>query len=334
MPRWIFAAIFFCLTAPALANDSTAELAAGGLVMVKNPDIEMRAEDLFISAKAVRVRYQFFNRADRDVTVRVAFPIPDISMDEPDANIAVPTEDPVNILGFHTAVNGRPVRMEVEQRVFSGKTEYTKLLQDSGIPLAPHLPAAGKALERLPAGKQAELVRLKLAEVVEYDIGKGMEKHLEPRWTLRTNYHWQQVFPAHAETLIEHGYKPSVGETSGTSVGGDFQSEQVDIYKKKYCLDRDFIASAARARKAVKADYTGGPFTEERIEYVLSTGANWSGPIRDFRLVVDKGAPDNLVSFCGDGVKKIAPAQFEMRKTNFTPKGNFSVLILKRIRGN
>jgi hypothetical protein len=292
----------------------------------------MQAEDLFISAEAVRVRYKFFNRSNKDVRVRVAFPVPDISMDEPDANIAVPTEDPVNILGFKTSVEGKPVKMEVEQRVFVGKTEYTKFLQDLGIPLAPHLPAAGNALEKLSPDKQAEFVERKLAEVIEYDAGKGMEKHVQPRWTLRTNYHWEQVFPAHAVTAIEHSYKPSVGQTSGTSVGGDFQSEQVDMYKKKYCLDRDFIESAARARKAAKMGYA--PFTEERIEYILSTGANWSGPIRDFRLVVDKGTPDNLVSFCGDGVKKIAPTQFEMRKANFTPRGNFAVLILKRMHGN
>jgi hypothetical protein len=50
--------------------------------------------------------------------------------------------------------------------------------------------------------------------------------------------------------------------------------------------------------------------------------------------VVDKGAPDNLISFCGEGVKKIGPTQFEMRKTNFTPKGNFAALILKRMPAN
>jgi len=36
--------------APARANDTTAALATGGLVFVQNPDVEMRAEDLFISA--------------------------------------------------------------------------------------------------------------------------------------------------------------------------------------------------------------------------------------------------------------------------------------------
>ena len=55
-----------------------------------------------------------------------------------------------------------------------------------------------------------------------------------------------------------------------------------------------------------------------------------AGPIGNFRLVVDKGDANNLVSFCSDGVKKIGPTQFEMRKSDFTPERNLYVLILKR----
>ena len=43
-------------------------------------------------------------------------------------------------------------------------------------------------------------------------------------------------------------------------------------------------------------------------------------------VIFDRG------DICGDGVNKISPTQFEMRKTNITPEGNISVLILKRIR--
>jgi hypothetical protein len=64
------------------------------------------------------------------------------------------------------------------------------------------------------------------------------------------------------------------------------------------------------------------------LEYILTTGANWSGPIKNFRLVVDKGAPENLVSFCGQSVRKISPTQFELRASNFVPSSNVSVLIL------
>ncbi len=68
------------LSMPAgFANDSSAELGAGGLVLTRNDDIEMRSEDLYISAGQVRVNYVFFNRASRDVTIHVAFPMPDVT---------------------------------------------------------------------------------------------------------------------------------------------------------------------------------------------------------------------------------------------------------------
>ncbi len=329
--KWIFVTLLtFVAAGPVLANDSTAELAAGGLVMVKNDSIEMRAEDLFISAKQIRVRYKFFNRSDKDVTVRVAFPIPDISTAEPDANISVPTEDPVNIFGFKTSVNGKPVKMDVEQRVFVGETEYTKFLTNLGVPLAPHLAATGNALEKLPADKQAEFVRQKLGEIEEFDQGKGMEKHLTPRWTLRTNYHWEQTFPARAETSIEHTYVPSVGQSAGSNVNPSDPSETLQEYTKKYCIDRDFLSSVERIKKQTKTEYGGavhrGPdriYPHDRSETVRTDPR--------LPLVVDKGAVDSLISFCGDGVKKIAATQFEMKKTDFTPKGNFAVLILRRI---
>ena len=64
---------------------------------------------------------------------------------------------------------------------------------------------------------------------------------------------------------------------------------------------------------------------------MLKTGANWSGPIRNFRLLVDKGDADSLVSFCGEDVKKVGATRFEMQKTDFAPDGNLSILILKKL---
>src|SRR5262249_2221206 len=95
--------------APALANDSTAELATGGLIFVRNENVEMRSEDLTISTKEISVRYRFFNNSDKSVTVLVAFPLPEITIEGSDSNISLPTEDPVNLLAFTTAVNGKPV---------------------------------------------------------------------------------------------------------------------------------------------------------------------------------------------------------------------------------
>jgi uncharacterized protein DUF4424 len=68
---------------PALANDTSAELSTGGLIFVRNDDVEMLSEDLTISAQEVRVHYRFLNRSDKDVTVLVAFPMPDIQVEGP-----------------------------------------------------------------------------------------------------------------------------------------------------------------------------------------------------------------------------------------------------------
>ena len=53
------------------------------------------------------------------------------------------------------------------------------------------------------------------------------------------------------------------------------------------------------------------------------------GAIRFFRLVVDKGSPNNLVSLCGENVRKVTPTIFEMTKTDFYPERDLDVLFLE-----
>jgi len=322
-----------CAAVPALANDTSAELATGGLIFVHNDNVEMRSEDLSISARQVDVRYRFFNKAASDVTVLVAFPMPEVRIEGPDENISLPTQDPVNLLAFTTTVNGKPVKTQVEQHVFAAGIDRTALLTSLGIPLAPHLQSTNDALDRLPRDKWDELIRLGLAEIEEYDAGKGSEKHLAARWGLRTTFYWEQTFPAKAETVIEHRYKPSVGASVQTSLGAPYAVKEpwYDEYKRKYCLDGDFFAAIERLRKAANSEF-GPPYAEQRIDYILRTGANWSGPIGQFHLTVDKGEAGNLVSFCGQGVRKTSDTKFEMTKTNFSPEGDLAVLILSKIQ--
>jgi hypothetical protein len=318
---------------PARANDTTAELATGGLIFVTNDDVVMRSEKLFISTTQVRVTYDFFNKSSRDVTVLVAFPLPEIRISQEDQNIAIPTEDPVNPFGFATTVNGKPVTTQVEQRVIAVGLDRTQYLRDLGIPLAPQLAATDKALDALAKDKWDEIVRLGLGEVVEYgDDASGMHKHLEARWGLHTTFYWQQTFPAGKETIIQHQYTPSVGSSVQTNLGSPDQSTQswYGDYMRNYCIDKSFMATIERLRQASKSEF-GPPYSEQRIDYILKTGANWSGPIQDFQLVVDKGTADSLVSFCGSNVTKISPTQFQMKSTDFTPDGDLHVLILSKM---
>ncbi len=90
---------------PRQANDSTAELAAGGLKFLADPDIAMRSEDLFISPSAVHVSYEFFNAANADKTALVAFPMPDITGSY-DFTVSIPSDDLDNPFKFSVKSDG------------------------------------------------------------------------------------------------------------------------------------------------------------------------------------------------------------------------------------
>ncbi len=313
---------------PAGANDSVARLAAGGLVLAHTKDIEMRSEYLYVSERKINVRYRFFNRSTTDVSTLVAFPMPDLKPMTEGDDYNLPTDDPLNFLAFQTRVNGSPITAKVEQRAYAMGLERTDMLKAHAVPVAPHLKQTHEALDQLPADVAREFIRLGIVREETYDIGRGMERHFFPSWTLRTTYYWNQKFPAQTEVEVEHEYRPSVGASAGTMIGMADNPTGIDAETKtRYCLDKQFIAAARRVQKRLRAQ--DGFVSERRLEYILTTGSNWAGPIKKFRLVVDKGAPENLVSFCASGVRKISPTRFEVQKNNYWPDKELNVLILK-----
>lgn len=324
-------AFLLALSGAARANDTTAALEAGGLVFVPNDQVEMRSEDLFISEKEVRVSYVFHSNADKDTTVLVAFPMPDITQVEQD--VAVPNPASPNFLDFVTTVDGKPVDTKVELRATAFGLDRTQLLTELNVPLNPLGPETQKALDALPQDKQQQLLELGLVRRDDYDVGKGMERHLAPLWTLRTTFYWMQTFPAQKDLKVEHRYKPSVGMSVGTILGSEIKGEPdfvnlIKAQREKYCVEPQLTAVLQKAaREAQKRDAMA--YSEAFIGYVLKTGANWYGPIQDFTLTIDKGAPENLVSFCATGAKKIGPTTFQVKAKDFWPQSDLEILILK-----
>ena len=165
-----------------------------------------------------------------------------------------------------------------------------------------------------------------------YDAGKGWQTVAIPTWTMRTIYYWNQVFPAKSVISVSHSYKPSVGAAVETVVGSEYaNAESMREYLERYCVDDDFIRAVRRLRRP-SSKRGRLMLTEQRLEYILTTGANWAGTIRDFTMTIDKGAADNLVSFCGTGVRKISPTKFQVTMKDFYPEKNVDVLILKPVR--
>ncbi|HYW14639.1 MAG TPA: DUF4424 domain-containing protein [Allosphingosinicella sp.] len=311
--RIILAALV--LAAPASANDSIAEHAAGGLVLKRSADIDMVSEDLFVSAGEVRVRYVFRNRSPREVRTIVAFPMPDRDLrEEGGMDVAYPS-------GFETRVDGRRVAMKVERKAILGGVDRTALL--AGLGLAPN--ADGEALDRLKPADKARLVKLGLAEANEYGAGPAAEQYLAPLWTVKETWFWEQGFPAGRDLAVEHRYAPGTGASVDAALGfAEFRaSAEGKAMIRDYCVGPAFLAGLDRLRRTSPAT------PEQRIGYILATGGNWRSPIGDFRLVIDKGAPANLVSFCGEGVRKISPTRFEIRKKNWRPDRDLDILIVQ-----
>jgi hypothetical protein len=316
-----------------LANDTMATLGAGGLVFVTNDDIEMASEDLSISTEQVKVVYEFANHADTDQHILVAFPLPDITGSQ-DFMVSVPVEDEDNHFGFVTTFNGKPVDAELHQYAVALGIDQTEFLNGLGVPLAPFGEKTQDAINALSDQDKQELVHRGLASPMEYDAGQGEQTDYVPIWTLRSTYSWEADFPAGKTAEVVHTYRPSVGGTTGVS----FLSEPSDgydpagDYKRKYCTDDAFL-KAVRKTLTNKDEPWSAPFTETWLSYIWSTGANWSGSIGKFHLTIDKGAPENLISFCWDGkVEKTGPTTFEMEATDFYPPWDreLEVLILNR----
>jgi len=301
------------LAAPTAANDSTAEHAAGGLILTRTADIDMVSEDLFVSADQVRVRYVFRNRSPRDIRTILAFPMPDRDLaEEREMDVAYPS-------GFETRVDGLRVAMKVERKAMLSGVDRTALLAGLGL-----LPDSGsEALDRLKPADKARLVKFGLAAPDEYDAGRGWERHLAPIWTVKESWYWEQSFPAGRDLAVEHRYVPGTGGSVDAALGlpGFRSSPEGRGMIRDYCVEPTFLAGLDRLRSR-------GATPEQRLGYILTTGGNWRSPIGDFRLVVDKGAPANLVSFCGEGVRKISPTRFEIRRKNWRPDRDLKILIV------
>jgi hypothetical protein len=102
----------------------------------------------------------------------------------------------------------------------------------------------------------------------------------------------------------------------------------VSRYRETYCTDRPFRSAVESLYRKANAPNAKLGAYEEYLSYVITSGANWAGPIGAFRLVVDKG-DSTFVSFCSDGVRKIGPTTFEMTAKNYAPRRDIDVLFIK-----
>lgn len=306
-----FLAAFLAL--PAWANDSTAVQEAGGLRLVRDAPVEMLQEDLTISPTQVDVSYLFRSAYDMDVKTLVAFPLPEYDLAWHGYSVLGGPGDTVRSRGdFKIWVDDRRIVPQLEVRTLRNGIDVTQVLRDAGIPpetldfdfLTSHIAS-------LPADVQQRLVQADLVEA----YGGG---EYQPEWTIKATYFWMQEFPAEKIVSIRHSYEPIAGQFFIS------HPELKDVDTENFCMSS--AEKQGVLNRLDKSQYDILIGTE--VHYVLSTGANWHGPIQSFNLTIDKADPAAMVSLCFDGLKKVAPTRFEARLRDFTPERDLQILFV------
>lgn len=312
---------------PVSANDSTAELRAGGIELVRTDAVQMAREDLYISADEVRVSYVYHNVVDEDVETLVAFPMPAIKVD-PYSDVYLPNPGSENFLNFEVSVDGEPVEPRMYNRATAYGIDVTSELTKLGIPLLPYQGEAIQALQGLDEAVLEDLQARGVVFIEQWTNDAGEDgSYVAPTWELHSVYAWNMMFPAHSEVKVEHRYTPSPAGASGL-FAYDYDAGTFDAsYRAKYCIDDSFEAGV---RNRLGGDGDNAAYMwEQNLSYILITANNWAGAIGNFRLVVDKGYEDSLVSFCGEGVTKIGPTTFEMLAEDYYPDRDLDILFLR-----
>ncbi len=334
------AGFWLALTAmPVLANDGFGGIAATGLTFSETEAVAMEEEDLFIGIDRIAVDYVFRNLTDKDVTGEVIFPLPPIPV-ESDYDWNLPEDrDRENLVNFTAKVDGAEVQVGIdriaviapaweegrplsEQYDTPGK-DVTADLQRLGIPVTLNGEKVEAALLALDEVDREEAIRLGLAQFSFYD---GQED-ITPLFSIVLRYHWTQIFPAQKTVRISHEYenRPPGGLFSWSEPPADYEKPLVD----QYCIDAGTSKAILKALERPSADgeiLSGGYVYY--LDYVLRTANSWAGPIGKFRLTIDKGAPQNVISLCADGIRKTGATTFVMEKTDYVPDRDLGIMLV------
>jgi hypothetical protein len=338
----LFAGMAIFAAAPALADDSAASIAAGGLVPRRETRIVMAKEVLRISPDKIVVDYDFRNDTDQDVTTEVAFPVPPYTYG-PDN----PAISDASFSDFKLLIDGKVVAFQTEAKATLNGKDITTILTADKIDIASfgHLrePSGTESqvqtpdVSRLPKAEQQRLATLGLFDAED---GWGL-------WTVHLQYHWTQTFPAHSTTHIQHQYTPVEGseimlsDTVTNVLGHKQPTGDADTVKyalqdmqllEGLCPDPSLLNGIIAGIQASAPGY--GQYAHPHwVDFILTSANTWKQPIEDFTLIVERGKPEEensqtFVSFCSPQnapVTKTDANTFQLHLTDFVPKDELRI---------
>ena len=297
--------VFFTLTlctviyVRAFANDTSIGDENGTIVFKSQPDISMDKESLVISESTITVDYEFRNTSTQDLMIPVAFPMPPMYFGFSDHS---------EIKDFKLWADGKPIKTKRQLVILlNNQTDITNEVAGLGwseSELITYIDNRYELNNQPPKGNKP----LPAA---------WFDQRGEPLFTLNEYFIWQQMFGAGKTVKIKHTYSPSL--TTGVPMPA---TNLIKDYAKATCLDKSTQHNMFKREKEYGLRWAN-------VRYILLTGNNWQGAIKDFNLSIEKQYPEEMVSLCFDGeLKKVSPTTFSFNQKNFKPKQNLNILFL------
>ncbi|MGA3372242.1 MAG: DUF4424 family protein [Terracidiphilus sp.] len=330
---------------PALADDSAAAIAAGGIVPRRETRIVMAKEVLRISEKKIVVDYDFRNDTDQDVTTEVAFPVPPYENEGLEGNI-----QEQSFQSFLLWVDGNQISYATEAKATVKGKDITALLKANHV----DIPTFGHFFEdrgedQIRVPDYSRLSKAAQSRLLKEGVFEDTGGFIDSAWTVHLQYHWTQTFPAHSTIHIRHEYSPAVGFTQvGLSAIEDsltklstghhaYDSAWDDPGGVEelagFCADQPFLnalagplrESESQAKTAQERLYAGVAYPHW-VDFILTSANTWQRPIEDFTLIVERPKPEHggrvLISFCSPAngkVEKLDGDHLRVHLTNFVP---------------
>jgi hypothetical protein len=297
--------LFICcirfVTSASLAQEGFAALGAGGIELQKTNALVLLEKDLNISLLKITAKYVFENVTNEPYTTKISFPFPEyFPFSQESSDSGFHGGEGLSLgLSFSVKVNGKTISLNRERAAFIGKREVTELLLKYGLDITDQDKSTA-AFNKLLQNQKDDLIKVGLDE-----YGRG--------WGIHEKSYWEQTFKGKEKTIIEFEYVPAFG--NGMKYDGPFS----DKLKSDFCIDS---ATLKALEKPINRSYEFF-----YLHYLISTTNSWNGPIRDFKLSIEKH-PYAIISLCFDGIKKTAPNRFGAHLKNFTSDKEIKILFV------
>jgi len=301
----LFVVAVLLSSSPAAADDSLAVIGAGGIELLKSDHIAMLEQNLALSPHQVRTRFLFRNESAEDIRTLVAFVMPDVTADD---LLKRGTDDILRHLSFTVEVGGQRLEPRAEIRALLDGEDVTAKLKDYGIVLRERQNFTDIVREAdLAPDQMRGLRREGLLHALSADV---------PGWDTRIRLYWEQTFPAGKPVEIVHTYVPLLGTDNVPP-----SALAIPSFIDRFCMT---AAQKSTAREILAKQTSAVRY----LDYILSTGANWKGPIGRLTIDIRADHPSDVAAACLPGSVRRGPAFLEVVATDTKPQQDIRVMFV------